>query len=223
MLLVAVIGLMLFPVVYDLIRLGIIAGLISVWAIGLYLFWKNRAARILFVGVLLVVLLAAVCPGREADKGLMRKTYVQSLLSYENVEYIWGGETRVGIDCSGLIREAYVDANFKVGLTTLNPGLIRKAVIVWGRDCGANAIGNGYGGRTKLIKNVESLDKLRESDMTPGDMVVAKEGFHILAYIGEGILIEASPNAGKVRQISIADKAKEWKGIPIKLVHWSDM
>ena len=34
--------------------------------------------------------------------------------------YYWGGENKIGIDCSGLIRKSLIVANYKRGLLTLH-------------------------------------------------------------------------------------------------------
>ena len=56
----------------------------------------------------------------------LRQKYVDSLVRYEGTKYVWDGENRLGIDCSGLVRKGLIDAAVRAGISTWNPRLIRR-------------------------------------------------------------------------------------------------
>jgi hypothetical protein len=222
-LLVIVISMLILPVGTGIIRLCIIFGLILLWSSGIYLFWRTIYLRALFLVIAIVVLLIILIPGHKDNSKQLQNEYVYSLLGYENVRYIWGGENKIGIDCSGLVREGFINANFKVGVKTLNPMLIRRAFFIWWYDCSADALGNSYRQMTTLVLKARSMDELVYNDIMPGDIIVAEKGFHTFAYIGDNTWIEANPNKGKTVKVSSDEKAMEWKDIPIRLMRWSEL
>ena len=219
---VGVLIMIIFPISFGFIRLGIVIGLVTLLISGTYLFWQNIFTRVVFGAIGLIVLCIAFLPGSNANTETLRNAYVESLQGYEGVKYIWGGENKIGIDCAALVREAYVDANIKVGVKTLNPKLVRNAFFVWWNDCGADALGNSYKGMTKLLFRAKSMDELDYSTIIPGDIIVAEKGFHTFAYIGSNTYIEADPVKGKVVKVASSAKSKNWKDVPIKLMRWSD-
>jgi cell wall-associated NlpC family hydrolase len=66
--------------------------------------------------------------------------YVQKLIEFDHVGYFYGGENNLGVDCSGLVREAMVKANVEIGISTANSHLLRKALEIWWFDAGADAL-----------------------------------------------------------------------------------
>jgi len=222
-LLVIVITMLIFPIGIGILRLGIIFGFILLWSIGIGLFWEKIYLRVIFLSIAMLVAIITIIPGHNANPKQLQEEYIHSLLGYENVRYIWGGENKLGIDCSGLVREGFVSANIKVGIKTLNPRLIRRAFFVWWYDCSADALGKNYKEMTTLVLKANSMDELDYSNIKPGDIIVAAKGFHTFAYIGDKVWLEANPDNGKTLKKSSEVKAKEWKGVPLKIVLWSEL
>jgi hypothetical protein len=222
-LLVIVIILLILPAGSGILRLGIVLGFIVLLSSGIYLFWRKIFLRWLFLSITTVILMIILIPGHKGNPKQLQDEYVHSLLQYENVKYIWGGENKMGIDCSGLVREGFINANLKVGVKTLNPKLIRRAFFIWWYDCSADALGNSYRQMTTLVLKFQSMNELDYNNIMPGDIIVAEKGFHTFAYIGNNTWIEADPGKGKTITVSSEKKAAEWKGVPIKVLRWSEL
>lgn len=222
-LLVIVVTMVILPVSIGITRLGIVFGFILLWSSGIYLFWRRIYLRILFLIISLVVFLIIIIPGHNANSKQLQDEYVHSLLGYENVRYIWGGENKIGIDCSGLVREGFINANIKVGVKTLNPKLIRRAFFIWWYDCAADALGNSYRQMATLVLKAKSMDELDYNNIRLGDIIVAEKGFHTFVYIGNNTWIEANPDKGNTVTVSSEEKGKDWNGIPIRLLRWSEL
>jgi hypothetical protein len=222
LLLVVEVIMVIFPIGTGLIRLGVVLDFVLLLSSGLYLFWRNNYLRLCFLLIGIIILLVIIIPGHNDNSKQLQNEYVHSLLEYENVRYVWGGENKIGIDCSGLVREGFIDANLKLGAKTLNPKLLRRAFFIWWYDCSADALGDSYRKMTILILKAQSMDELDYNNIELGDMIVAEKGFHIFAYIGDNTWIEANPDKGKTVKVSATEKAKAWKGIPIKLIRWSE-
>lgn len=183
--------------------------------------WNYKWIRIL----LIVITLSATTIfllGYTGDSDKIREVYTEKLKTYEGVRYIWGGKNSRGMDCAGLVRKGYIDANVSLGVETGNPQLLRRAFFVWWYDCAADALGNGYRNMTTKVIDAQSIGELG-GILQPGDLVVGlPDGFHVLAYLGNDQWIEADPTQGKVVTISTAQKAMLWEGIPVRLVRWNN-
>jgi cell wall-associated NlpC family hydrolase len=200
-----------------------IFGSAVLWLGGLYVFRRSALYKAFFIISSITALFILLAPGSSGNAESVRNAYVDSLLGYEGVRYIGGGENWLGIDCSGLVREGYIGANIKVGLETINPRLLRRAASVWWYDCAADALGNGYKGMTGLVMPADSMDKLDYKIIEPGDIIVPENGSHTFVYIGGDTWLEADPAKGGVVRISTADRAREWSDIPVRLMRWSDL
>lgn len=220
-LLISVACLILFPVWWGVIRLGIVLGLVFLWIDGMYIIWNYKIARILCIIITLFAIALSLLPGGDGDPAIIRELYVEKLKTYEGVRYIWGGKNSRGIDCGGLVRKGYIDANVSLGLETGNPKLLRRAFYVWWYDCAADALGDEYRNMTIKVKDAGDIAEL-ENILQPGDLIVGlPDGFHVLAYLGNSQWIEADPTPRKVVTISSAQKSKQWEGIPVRLVRWN--
>lgn len=96
-------------------------------------------------------------------------SYAKTLLG---VPYVWGGESSKGLDCSGLVRYVYMN--------TLGINLVHYA------DTQASA--------GKTVK----ISKLRPGDLCCYDWEEDGHVDHIGIYIGDGKVIEAGSESGKV-------------------------
>lgn len=192
-LLAAALGAMVYPVTYGALRFFIVAVCPLLWLSSAVLMWKRKslAAIILLAGVLGAAFVSL--PGHQPSALRLRDAYTKCLQRYEGTPYVWGGENRWGIDCSGLVREAMIDANLTTGLRTLNPKPIRTAFMMWWDDCSAKALRDEYRRFTIRLFEAKNINTIIGSSLSPGDMAVTADGGHVLAYLGSNTWIEADP------------------------------
>lgn len=209
----------LFPIKFASLRLFAVCAYPVLWLLALFLLRKRATARntLLAAGALCATFLAL--PGRDYSRQQLRQNYVNGLQAYEGTKYIWGGENRLGIDCSGLVRRGYINANLKTGLATLNPALVRASLDMWWNDCSAKAMMEEYRGKTHVLMAAKSLNELDYNQLLPGDFAVTKSGVHTLAYLGGKTWIEADPNDMRVIRIQVPTK-NAWFNMPMKIVRW---
>jgi hypothetical protein len=188
----------LIPFRYTVIRFALVAGIVAVWGGALVLFWRLWPVRLLALLTALVPVVLLFLPERPHDRTELRTAYLSALKSYQGTPYVWGGETRSGIDCSGLVRQALTDAALSEGFRTGNGNLLREGARFWWHDCSAKAIGEGYRGYSRRLMEARSLNEADYSRIQPGDVAVTANGTHILAYLGKKTWIQADPKAWKV-------------------------
>jgi hypothetical protein len=214
-----------YPIRNGQTRLALVGVPFLLWLGALILFRKSRAARWSCGLSAAFIFLILLLPGRAPDAETLRREYVQSLRAYDGVPYVWGGETRRGIDCSGLLRAAMIEANWRVGVRTFNPRLLRSAWEIWWHDSSAKALGDEYRGWTERLLVAENLNEANVSRLRPGDIAVTTGGQHCLAYLGNQTWIEADPNArygDKVIQVQTPSK-NAWFSLPMRLLRWRDL
>jgi hypothetical protein len=215
----ALAALAIYPVSTNATRLGALVCAATLWAGGLLLFWESSVARYALLAFALVLASLFVAPGRASDPAALRRAYVSSLTKYEGTRYVWGGESRFGIDCSGLVRRALVNADFREGLASANPKLLREAASLWWHDTSASGLLAGYNGRTRALLDAQSIDELDHARLQPGDIVVTSDGLHTMAYAGDETWIEADPNPGRVVTVR-APSNVGWFKVPVRVMRW---
>lgn len=212
----------LYPVGYRLMRVVLAAASVAIVVWGLYLVRHRRALATSLAAVCALALAFVCLPGRKADAAALRQAYVRALLSYEGSPYVWGGENRFGIDCSGLVRKGLICANLRLGVQTLNPSLVRQAFYLWWNDCTAQALRDGHLGLTKRLSSAAQINDIDARALLPGDLAVTASGVHVLAYVGSGEWIEADP--GELRVIRVQTPAKNtWFRTPVHVVRWAQL
>lgn len=222
------IGLHLYPIRLAAIRLALLLGVFLIWAGVLMIFWNVKVLRWICISILFIFIAGCFWPKRAENSQELRQEYVRSLLRYKGVTYVWGGETKRGIDCSGLMRCGLVDADWKRGIATFNPALLRAGFSLWWNDCSALAMKEEYQNRTRLLFTSASISKIDEIDevkMEPGDIAVTSNGVHVLAYIGRKTWIEADPNEGvghKVVEVHIPSR-NVWFNTPVHVMRWRQL
>ena len=184
------------------------------------MFWKSRIARtsLFFIGC--VPAFALCLPGRALDPDSLATDYARALRLFRGARYVWGGESRLGIDCSGLVRRGLIWGQLWHGLRTLNGRPIRNSVGLWWYDASAIALRDGYRGWTTELfrhKNVSSAD---HAMLRPGDLAVTADGVHVMAYLGNRTWIEADPKASKVIEVSLPTD-NEWFWTSVVFVRWT--
>jgi hypothetical protein len=215
-------ALMLYPINDFWTRTGLLASLAMLWGGVLFFDWHKRIIRF----PLLFCTGAAACflilPGRADDVSKLRSSYVTSLGNYEGTTYIWGGENRLGIDCSGLVRKGLIMADYRRGISTLNPALLREGFSLWWHDCSAQALGEEYRHGTRLLFDAPSINELDHSRILPGDIAVTRNGVHTLAYIGSQTWIEADPTVRRVIKVQVPTK-NAWFGEPVNILRCTQL
>jgi len=214
------VGVCLFPVSSKLTRISGLALFVLVWLGLLPIGWKNRAFRFIGLAISALVVIFLLMPTRSGrDVAALRGEYVAGLQRYEGTHYFWGGESPVGIDCSGLIRRGLIDSLFVRGVRTLDAGLVRHALWLWWNDCTARELGEGHG-MTAALLETPSINALDPAKILPGDIAVTAGGLHIMAYLGENRWIEADPMVQRVLTVTVPSY-NVWFGQPMKVVRWN--
>lgn len=195
--LLVLVGLVLYPINSIMIRLPMLAVGLILWATALALAWPQRRLRWAVASVPLALGIVLLVPGRAVDTADLRARMVAALRHYDGVTYVWGGENAVGIDCSGLVRRACMDAEWSYAFAHIDPGAIRRALSLWWFDQSALAMGQLDRGTTVRLGEVPDLASCPSEHYLPGDFAILG-GIHVVAALGDGTWIEADPAAGKV-------------------------
>src|SRR5687767_2770795 len=190
---VLLIALLVFPIRSGLIRLLIVGSAAAVFAGAAIWVRPWRVKCLLLGGLALAIGAVALLPARPIDAGQLRNQYVQALRSYDGTRYVWGGENQLGIDCSGIVRAAWVDCQFRLGIKTANPQLLRSAFEAWWFDSSARNLSSGYSGRTRELHSGKSVRANEDRGLLPGDFALVANGVHALAYLRDQKWIEADP------------------------------
>ena len=181
---------------------------------------KKRIVGALLLSFVTIIALLFFLPSKREHRGdALAVRYIARLQHYEGVRYWWGGETCFGLDCSGLIRRAMMDACWLHGLRHFDGGLLSTALSMWWHDASAQALGEGYRNLTMPVTRAKSLNELDHSLIRAGDLAVLGDGSHIMAYLGDKRWIEADPGAEKVIIETVPSKNMWFTG-SAKIVRW---
>ncbi|MHB9026246.1 MAG: NlpC/P60 family protein [Armatimonadota bacterium] len=185
---------------------------------------RGRPRRIAITGivVLLLVVWAVFC-GRPPDRAKLREAYISRLVAFRGTHYFWGGESHVGIDCSGLARVALCEAMLVRGIAEANPGLLGPELWrFWWNDLACRGMLAGTYSYTRKIGWAEELAEYSGNDLQPGDLAITGQGFHVLIYLGNAQWIQASPDAMKVViDTALPDSGVAWFHMPMTFMRWT--
>lgn len=192
-------------------------------ALVLWWIWPRRRLRHVAVGFLVVVAGVVLSPSRPTDAARLHDRYVSRLKAYEGVRYLWGGEGRLGIDCSGLPRRVLRDALLWQGVATLNGGLLREALRLWWFDASAKALAEGH--RDAVVPlGISGTIKAMDCDgLLPGDLAITASGVHVLCYLGDGRWIQAEPAIRRVVVLNGRTDENSWFNVPVNMYRWSQI
>lgn len=218
----AAIGLWVYPVETTVTRAALLVAICAGFVSAAAIFRKRRLARLAFAVIAGLVVLPLAMPGRDVNVGRLRERYVSALRSYDGTLYVWGGEGRLGIDCSGLPRKAYRDALLAEGLTTLNGRLVRECFLLWWFDANANGFTQGHRG---YLTSLGIAGPIRDVEPTlqPGDIAVTVPPVHVLVYLGDGQWIQADPGPGKVFITGREDNKGNGRESVVTAYRWSEL
>ena len=196
---------------------------IAVSLLGLtFLSWSKRWMRIGLLSLGLVAAVPFLMPGRPVDSRELHARYLEELRNFEGCVYHWGGESRFGIDCSGLPRRSLINALAHQGVTRMNGTAIRRAAGLWWHDASALAISEGHRDETIPLGIDGKLKELDLASLSPGDLAVTKGGAHLLVYLGDGDWIQADPGAGKVLSQNAEREENPWFSYRVTTHRWKD-
>lgn len=146
--------------------------------------WPRRRLRFAAAAFLIAVGALVFSPSRPLDADALRESYVDRLVSYKGVRYLWGGEGRLGIDCSGLPRRALRDALAWRGLVTWNGGLVRESLRQWWFDASAKALAEGHRGYVVPLGNAGTIKEMSYEGLQSGDLAIFR------VYMSSAISVE---------------------------------
>lgn len=211
----------LHPVNTMMLKLPFLGCLVAAWAGLASLAWRSPRLR---AGALALPLLAVtpfLLPGAEIDEAELRRDYVRRLHEFEGTSYHWGGESKRGIDCSGLPRRAFRDALLAYGFRHLNGRAFRGHLEQWWFDASAKALGEGYRRYTVPLEPSGTIREMCHDGLVVGDLAVTTSGVHILAYVGEGRWIQADPGVGAVVTLHGGEADNSWFDAPVTTHRWT--
>lgn len=213
---------MLCPINSLLSRLALLAGLGAVYAWIVRVCWRRyRALRYGILAVPVALGLLTVMPGRPVDAERLRSQYITALRSCEGRRYVWGGEGRLGIDCSGLARRAWRDALLAEYAYTFNGSLLRGILEHWWFDASARALGQGYRGYTVPTGRRGVIRAMSYTELKPGDLAVTDSGLHVLVFVGDEDWIQATIPPGRVIVQDGRRGRSSWFDKPVTICRWS--
>ena len=201
----------------GLLGLAVVSVLLLLWV------WKIIRFVVLVLAVILVIAALAVGAWWVEVRGPSEEAYIKALQSHVGVPYVWGGEGWNGVDCSGLLRRAYVRASLADGLAHARPGCLKSAADVWLFDASAAELRRGYGGRTRVVESGVTINRLDHRQVAPGTLAITSNGIHCLAYLGNSTWIEADPNQMSVITHKAPDSNFGWFTIHVDLIRWTTM
>lgn len=192
----------------------------AVWVAGLGIVWRRTFPRAVLLAVPLLAALPFFLPEKPIEPGKLRARYVSAMESMEGVRYVWGGESRRGIDCSGLPRRALRDALLETGWEEANGEAFREWARQWWFDTSAKALGENYRGFTRPLGVSGKLRDLRHDGFSPGDLAVTGDGRHVMVYLRDGKWIQADPMASKVTIREPAVDRNPWFDSWVTMHRW---
>ena len=220
----AFIGLLILlnnPVHSGITKLGFIICLVACITGILRILWKFKLARLVPAILALLLIVFSIIPSKPIDSKKLHQLYIEQLQSFEKTPYVWGGESSVGIDCSGLPRRALRNSLITYGLTQRNKSAIFYCLEQWWFDTSAMALGHGFRNFTYKLEPHGKIKDMDHAGLLPGDLAVTESGRHVIVYLGNLQWIQADPGAGKVT-IHHAHRHKNvWFNQPVYTHRWS--
>lgn len=182
---------------------------------------KRRTAIIGLIFLPVIVLGMYFAPAKPIESAELKNLYMRNLSRYQGTLYIWGGENRIGIDCSGLPRKSLRLAYLELGVKTFNGACVREYVRQWWHDASAKALSQGYRGYAVSLGMEGKVSTVDDSKLEPGDLAITKSGVHVMVYFGTGKWIQADPEMLRVVILDGRTSSNRWFSAPVKFYRWS--
>jgi hypothetical protein len=180
----------------------------------------SKIASAIFSICVIVPVAFLLAPGRPFNSRRLAERYRAELLRYQGCRYVWGGENQLGIDCSGLVRIALVNAMLRQGIATANPALVRSGLSLWWHDQSALSLRDGGDGATIPMTSADSINAIDYSQLHVGDLAVTASGVHVMAYAGGQLWVEADPNQHRVIAVVAPVQKNPWFATKVRIVRW---
>ncbi len=185
---------------------------------GAYWLWQKKSKWCfvlipVLIGLLTWVFVPALHYTPLFDK--LQDSYVAELRSYDGTRYLWGGENRFGIDCSGLPRKAIRNALLKTGLKEMNRDFLFLALKNWWFDASAKALAQGYRDYCFPLNLAGTVASAPEKSLKPGDLAITDDGMHVMVYLDPDEWISADPGQGKVMIEHPSESKNPWFTRPV--------
>lgn len=213
------------PVNSGVLRLIAIGAIVTTLLSLLAWSWGNRVHRFFVIGCVVLGLLPFAFPNRPVNTIELRNEYLQALSRFEHTRYHWGGETYMGIDCSGLPRRALQQAMLRQGFKQFNGRLIRQSLRHWWFDASAEALAEGYRDYAVPVDQPFAADDTIRSmsyeGLEPGDFAVTSDRQHLIVYLGNEYWIQADPGSGQVLTLNGYKGNNQWFHSPVTLHRWA--
>lgn len=209
------------PVNSKLLKIAFLGCVSGAWLGLVILGWPKKPVRWFAFLLPILVAIPFSLPGGEIDSDELRKDYLRRMAEFEDTKYFWGGESARGIDCSGLPRRALRDALLAYGFRHFNGDAFRQYAGQWWYDASAKALAAGYRNYTSPLEVTGTIREMNHDTLVPGDLAVTTNGVHILAYVGNGMWIQADPSIGKVATLHGREDDNTWFKVPVTTHRWS--
>lgn len=217
---IALIANFVFPIRTGLTRVSLLALAFFTIAGAIALTWRIRILRFLIVGICVALSVFLLWPSTSSpDPNELRDLYIQRLQKYNGARYVYGGENRLGVDCSGLVREGMIEALISYGIEHHNPVAVRAAFRLWWHDSNAIMLGK-MPEITRPVKGEDYVPLHNTSGIEAGDLALTQSGSHVLAYLGNNRWIEADPGLGRTHVFTLDDAFKNLSDELVLFVRW---